>query len=777
MDTMQRFQNLINSEENLFSDTCEMMLHSQVNNGRRFLCAMNNLVEYCCSQSCKNKEGVNYHIIYLPTCPEWSRELLARFFIHKIAFTSSDEFISIAKRKAPSTIYLPEKITKKEITNLYEERAYYKKFLRLFDGKCLPENKYKKTLFILQDKDIVTRKQDKNPWLEQLYTNSLFKHDRNVVVTTTKTAFDIEDEIRGYQSDIPNIENIFVFHSQNRSRITNSYNIDQIERLNRYGVGVKNCFVFYITERPFRLYHALDNVKNSLTSNLLNREIKKYDDFDGFITFTTEELNLMFGRTNNGRRYLIDSSEREIFTAEIDSFLDELAHNYKIKNSLSLTFTEETQQEFMLECEQELGISNPGIIQPFLSIYKQLWDMEIKRTISSHIADCNTVAFVLPKWATKCQKEALKTAFSTNDRIISFVDFDDLKDGINTNAVVLFVYRYTDVKYKTFPNSFDPLPLRNGQIGLTVVNRLTHNRYYEWNNHFYDKTLNGLLYSDFRKDTIGWRKRILTRPILPDIFDNIDEAEADARDYMAERCTIQFESGRIKQLASARAIYDNGHNYSISSLKDLPFEEGMQIQMLDEIVVQIKDSLIKKSRNILKSEVYIRKDPAYGLSADEIASDVELWKYLLKRKVDATSAEDAYEAIFPSTKEISMNGFQRWLDFSNPMISPRSRKSQNNLLNYLGFNIGGPYHRVILTKKMMRNSDTRLLNSQIESLLQSILTVSIIHEEDFDDLFEAHSEILTLLEVRCAADINTLIELLDIDLKKVISIKYDSHKA
>lgn len=264
---------------------------------------------------------------------------------------------------------------------------------------------------------------------------------------------------------------------------------------------------------------------------------------------------------------------------------------------------------------------------------------------------------------------------------------------------------------------------------------------------------------------------------MPDIFDNIDEAEADAREYMAEKCVVQFENGKIKPLAASRVIYHNGTTYCISSLKDLPFEEGIEIQMLDEIVEQIKDSLIKKSDNTLKAEEYIRKDESYGLTEEQISSDIELWKYLLKRKVEESSIEEAYNAIFPNEKEISRRGFERWLDFDYPMILPRSRRSQNSLLTYLGFKLGGPYHRVILTKKLMRNSNTRLLNSQIESLLQSILTVSKFVDEDYPELFEEHSEILTLLEIGSAAEVNTLVELLDIRLKKIISIKYDSNKA
>ena len=91
---------------------------------------------------------------------------------------------------------------------------------------------------------------------------------------------------------------------------------------------------------------------------------------------------------------------------------------------------------------------------------------------------------------------------------------------------------------------------------------------------------------------------------------------------------------------------------------------------------------------------------------------------------DEMGVEPTYEAIFPNNKEISLRGFEKWFDFDYPMILPRSRKSQNSLLSFLGFKIGSPYHRVILTKKLIKNNNTKVLNSQIESLLQSILTVS-----------------------------------------------------
>lgn len=777
MGTQKKYQNLICHETGFFSAVCDMMQHSKVADGRRFLCAMNNIVDHFYER--KKEGGINYQIIYVPTCPEWARELLVRFLIHKTAFSNAQHFINLAKKKTTGAMALPMGLSakSKQYKQIAEERKYYAKFLKLFGEESQTNNSDSNSLFVVQEKDVVTRKQDKNPWLEQLYTTNLICNDDNTIVTNNLSAHDIENVFRKNRDNIPNIENLFVFHSQNRGKITFSYNLDQLDRLNQYGVGIKNCFVFYITERPFRLYHAKENVKSSLVANLLNREIKRFDDFDGFITFTPDELDLMFKREGLGARYIIDSTERDIFTAEIDSYLDELPHNYIVKNALSLAISPETQCYFIKECESETGISQSEVVSPFLNYYMQLWDDDIAFRILEQIENYHSVAFVLPPGIDNVYKKAIKKCFSSESRQIIIKDFNQLRDGLDEDFVVLFSFRYTDERYKTYPNSFDPLPLKKGQRGLTVINRLTHNRYYEWNKHFYEKDFNGLLFSSFRKEKLGWSKKVLQKPIMPDILSDIDEAESDAREYLAERCMIVFESGRAKRLAADRVLYVNGGRYCISSLKELPFEEGMKLQLLDELVSQIKDNLIKKSDSDLKSEGYIRRDLSFALTEEQINSNIELWKYLLKRKVDELGVEATYEAIFPNNKEISLRGFEKWFDFDYPMILPRSRKTQNSLLSFLGFKIGSPYHRVVLTKKLIKNNNTKVLNSQIESLLQSVLTVSSVSEDYFVKLYEEHSEILTLLEINTASDVNILVQLLDINLKTVKSIKYDSDKA
>ena len=99
-----------------------MMQHSKVADGRRFLCAMNNIVDHFYER--KQEGGINYQIIYVPTCPEWARELLVRFLIHKMAFSNAQHFINLAKKKTTGAMALPmgHSAKSKQYKQIAEER-------------------------------------------------------------------------------------------------------------------------------------------------------------------------------------------------------------------------------------------------------------------------------------------------------------------------------------------------------------------------------------------------------------------------------------------------------------------------------------------------------------------------------------------------------------------------------------------------------------------------------------------------------------------------------
>ena len=86
--------------------------------------------------------------------------------------------------------------------------------------------------------------------------------------------------------------------------------------------------------------------------------------------------------------------------------------------------------------------------QNTLNYYQLLWDNEIKKNIMNCLDGCYNVAFVLPHWASKEQKRAIRKSYQTEDRKVFVIDFEELKDGVRADMVVFFAYRYTDSKYK-----------------------------------------------------------------------------------------------------------------------------------------------------------------------------------------------------------------------------------------------------------------------------------------------------------------------------------------
>ncbi|MFA7090087.1 MAG: hypothetical protein WC128_08735, partial [Bacteroidales bacterium] len=712
----------------------------------------------------------------IPGCPSWARELLARYLLHKISFLNDSSIVSYAKRKSKEQLELPMGVraSSRLGKQIFREWMYYRKIVNLFSDIQYSKERSAKSLFVLSENDIKTQKNDKNPWLSKLYSRDI-SSDASAIVTTAMTAYDIEEQIADLEEeDIPHIENVFIFHNPKKGKITYSFNVEQINRLNQYGMGIKNIFVFSISERHFRLYYTIDNVKCRLLSELLKKEVKSFDAFDGFISFTQEESDFLFGRQPQRCTYIIDSPERDFFTVELDSFFDQIQHNYRIKNELSLAFTEESQRIFVKILKDEEGYIPSDILSAFFSYYVSIWLSTIIPAIEKFISDSHSIAFILPK-ACDWAKAQLKMYFSRDGRRIDLKFIDDLKDGIKVDKIIFLIYRYTDKIYKSYPNSFDPLPISQGQQSLTIINRLTHNKYYEWNKHFYDRDFNGLLYSDFRRAKLGWKKCVYQRPLTPKIWSNIEEAEVDERHYEADKCTVIYSSGKEKEyFASTKVLFiDNEQKYRISQLKDISESEIKQILVLDELVEMIRESLLSKTKDNPQAEDFIRKDPKYGLSDDEIKSSIELWKYLLLREVNNKGLKTVYQEIFLANPEISLNGFSRWVDMDYPMILPRSRSSQNALLTYLGFSIGSPYHRIILTKKLLNINYSRTLNSQIESLLQSLLTKPLETKEDYGRLCENNSDILTILEVNNVVDANALKDLLEIKLKSINNIIYD----
>ena len=95
MEASSSFVDFVAKATPEFGSIYQLMFHSRKEEGGRFLCAMNNVVDYVLNGHNQNG-SVNCQIIHIPSCPEWARELLLRYMIHKAALTFNATIIKNA---------------------------------------------------------------------------------------------------------------------------------------------------------------------------------------------------------------------------------------------------------------------------------------------------------------------------------------------------------------------------------------------------------------------------------------------------------------------------------------------------------------------------------------------------------------------------------------------------------------------------------------------------------------------------------------------------------
>lgn len=768
------FIKLATKESIVFPAILATMSHTKKEVGRKFLCLVNNIVDDLCANS---QDGVIYNTIHIPDIPQWGRELLVRFMLHKVALTSNQIRLKSLRSEITPQFNVGQNISgrSRKFQQLRAEREWIKQIGRQFSQYDIPEDA-NRHLFIVKDEDVITRKEDRNPWLGKLYTDEFDNSKYNLILRSDLTGFSLEKyarHMRQSEDATSQITDICIFHSRNRYSILNSYNINQIERLNKYGLGIKRVFVFSFDKTPLRLYQTI-SIKHRIASALMHKELKKFDEYNGFITFTPQETDYLFSRDNLQQHFIVDSDEREIFTYSVEDYLSQTPRGYHYKNALAIAGTPELLKIAFADLElQDTTIPD---FSDYQNYYLKIWGEKITPQIDAFIDADKDIALIIPPDTAESARKLLREHLYKEERSIKFYDINAIEDGIKETVIIVLQYRYTDRRYPAYPNSLDRLPLRNGQRGLVIINLFTHNDLYLWNKWYYDKYFNELLFSDFRQRILGWKKHSSTKPTLINVDDMMAEEELSSNYRGAERCVLEYEDETRRYFAHQQALCKTDESIVLVRLKDLYGETGLEIQVLDEIGNKIRNTLLDKAKISTEAEKTIRRNEKYSLTEDEINNEsVELWRYLLQQKINLLGAEHVYKEIINDESELSMNGFMQWVNFDRMMILPRSRKHQLRMLAYLGFEPRSPYHIIVLRKKMLSTNETRSINTQIESLLKDVLTTSVETQEDFDNLLEDHLDIFIMLEVNNIDDLKALITILDISFKRVKSISYDTN--
>lgn len=737
-----------------------------IENGVNLLALMNSFTDY--SFSVRDGDNVNYHVFCLQNCPEWARKLVEKFIVIKLSLTSSNNHLrEIAENVVRHGLILPFGVRAgtREYRRVTRRYRIFQQIYRIYQNGIVGNNDYGKSLIIV-------------PGTDQAVNNNLIANifaDNSLVKLLAGTyEYELENE---YLYDRPQLEinNLILFAPNRNFDFANSYPPNAIQRLNNaFNLGIRNCLLINLNNEPYRLFSnriiRLAGILGENTQHLYSQA----NDPQKFVAFDSSETNYILSNDTQWRPLEFNVDENnEILDMVRGIILNNMPHQYRFMDLLSLCFDETNFNRLFQDFRDDISGIDGGseIISNFYNFYSNYWEKTMMPEINALIENVGSVSFIMPRWVDAAYSNALINAFSTSNREIHINNDID-----NYSQIVIFWgFQYTEPLYKSFPNSYDPLPLNPGQRGYTIINRLIFNQKYLRNQLYYQISKNGLLHSDFRVDRLSWER--LDRQIATEDrinYDTIAEAEADRNGYVAEQYKIRLENNRPKNyFASDIVIYRDNEsgNLDFSTVRDLVGSTGMMIQPLDEIVSQCKELITQENSNLREDELAIRRDETYNLSDDEINSDIELWRILLSKKVQENNGDS--QLVFNAAGiagHVSLNSFQRWINFDNTMILPRDRVVSDAVLRYLGFTRTTPYYWIIRKKKILRNINTREINNTISSFLQAFLIKETIDDTVFEFLSENYEDVLNSLGINSTEDLIALRKLMNLTLTNLISI-------
>lgn len=788
------FEHIANHSSAEVDSIINAMVHTKKESARRFLNVMNSIVDYYISRQSED-DDICFPIIYIPHAPEWAREVWLKFLILKLSLYYNKDNRDVLYKLSNSfnnIVLRTEEDNKRYKKYIAPCRKYVRAVLRGLIDKSIGEEGHK-NMIVCSDNDIRVSREDQNKYITEFYgdTDDVFT-EKNLIMCHNLDADGVRSQLREHRNEGSiHVDNLFIFYTNNDK--INSLEESALERWNTaYHIGLKNCFVFYFSDRPFML-NQICRKGIALCKRFPMITEKDFSQYKHYITFDESETNFMFDRVNTYEHQLFQDDQL-MFTDVLGSLLDESEYRIQERNRFSLclnselqslykrylkdTFSDFDEESYQLSFDWQLDKAIHEI-NPYL--HKCL-------LIAGYIRGSQEVGIVIDKNTDTKIKKALTNllhAYNPNVRV-HYYDYSSLKtskgkaNNINENCVIVLQYRphYTRQTFAKYPNSFDPIPTRKGQHIFDVIQGFIFNDMYEWDKYDYEKALFELMTSTVRKDLFG----IYNKPIKPTVRRAIGETE------------FSDERGNTRSIVYVRGTFDNGQKFSvpesdfviceiedetiISRLSDIK-REGLlgsikKLQVLEDIANELKTFIAEKTTQTDERERFIRQS-LYSqgkITEQERDSGIALWKILLSKKIEQIGLDEAYNAVMDGLKKnerIMINQFKHWADYNNDMILPLQKVCQRKLFDYLGFGLTSPYLSIMRSKKLSTINGTRRFNSITTSFLLQTLLVEIN-----DELFEGirDSEINDLLLLRNSDDLDSLIYLLKekIYLRNVITI-------
>ncbi len=708
-----------------------------------------------------------FPVFYMPTSKFWAREIAVEFLMLKMSLTYNGMRYNYL-RKQLNDICLKRRLRAKE----KQKKKFIEDIRACCDEMSIEEmRKYRKNVFVGNLKNSNTHMDELVRELDGVSLNdvnhyNLFKCDFDTDLVSQvydyreNTGFDLQ------------IENIFLFFGENFNRESANLNKKIFDMLRDAGCNVKNVFVFRFSERPYQARKILEwkkiacKVFLQASPDLIRKE-------KNFVSFAKDELDYIFGREcNNQHLFLEDVLADEDL---LEDYLSSSERPLVEKNDLSLCFNEKLYNEY---CAKYSRSHNDELFQK-LSVF---WRSTIIPKIMGFISDDGDIAVVVNNSTFVDElKNELQSRLSHPFSIKRY-DIKDLKrkkinsefsNNLLERKVLVFQYWKHDLQSQwiIYPNSFDSYFEKEciEQKICEFINGNILGGVYKWHLYGYNKELDKILYSEYRRNIMKdfggeW-----------EIPERIDDDDMSPNDYVgtAQQIRICYANYDMQTVSpSTYYLYEYETQYYIDRIDVIKGINGIEkIQPLDDFAKILASLIDKNAKSAIEEEIEIR-ERIPNLTEAEKHSSAEVWKILLKKFVDdcGKKENDVYQEIERNVaKMVSFSSFQQWINPESNFILPREKSHQRYIFNLL--KLPKSYLRLVRRRKAATKRATGSFNRLMDSFLKQIL-VNEVNESMYSELSE--NDIFDLLNLENMDDLQRLQLMLKekIHLNKIRSIEY-----
>lgn len=779
------FNKALNIQDSNFESILELMKlqrdPEKVDSIRNLLLTVNLILDYFLS---REGDCLKIPVVYFPECQPYSQELCEDFVCLKISFYRYNEWKKFLTQILKSdAMLIPTEVTTQIQKKQFRDNFVYEKKLCSILKKTVNDRKDEDITLLYSEnirKGFKEYKAAKKTWGNRT-TNKYWHLARTVSSFKNMTdqcplkvidceADGLEDSGDFYDTIVDNernlrIKNIIVFPYKTADGRYSDFCSDFFQEpyLKDYAqeTGLRNVIFFSFSKKPYKL-RALFDYKQRMREQI---QIQDEDSFE-FITFSHEESLLLNGKEKDDHLILTVGEERNDIQNDYETLFDDITQGLEgqvsLRNEISLCITPQACNAYINDLTQTTE-SDKGLISAILNLNKTLWNDSIESAIRHFVYHSSVCVIIRENISYQLQnmfKELLIDKFQANT--VKFEPFEKCDfDKITQKKILILSFRndYTESIYHRYPNSFDPICINSDQQVMEIRNYFFMRQYYDWGKYRYGKALRKILKSEFRNTEMKPILAEYQRPTKQLSVETPEEELDRNTDRMAQQIHVITTSEiELSYLRSDWMLYKYNESLGLATMSDICAQhesyKNLQIQQLAPLVRHIHkyyiDSKIDKDS---KSERMFKEQPLYGLSQAEIDSPVQLWKILLKKKVEETSEKHVYNEIMKNFNEHDVVAFSSFIKWKDPEYGiPRARKMQKFLIeDYLG--IKPPYINLVRRIKERTKNKTEYIFASIRYFLNLALL-----SEDYSKVFsELNDEMKDLLDITSVDDIENMV--------------------